>query len=644
MISRSWLVRVSLLVAAASAAGTLRAQPSPAPLDRDARRWVDTTIRSMSVEDLVGQMVFGRVDSTFLSSDSADYDDLVRQVHEGRLGGFVAFGGEEPAPSVALNPTYGPIVLGQPLALGTTLNRLQAIARVPLLVAADFEYGVGMRVSAGTRFPRAMAFGAAGDERLAEDAGRVTAVESRAMGVHVNFAPVADVNGNPRNPVINIRSFGEDPARVGALVAAWVRGLERGGMFSTLKHFPGHGDTDVDSHLGLPVIAHPRSRLESIEWPPFRAGLGAGASGVMVGHIELPALDPAGVPATFSGPVVTGILRDELGFRGIVYSDAMRMAGVSAIAPAGEAGVRAAEAGIDAIIDSADPLAVVRALAAAVASGRLPRARVEASARRLLEAKARIGLHRTRAVNLESIPTAVGGRRHQAVAQDVAERAVTLVRDDRGLVPMTLPKSASILYLSVLDYPSNWRTAAPSRTFIPELEARWPDVEAIELSDRSTPNELALVETMAPRFDAVVIGIFVRAASGTNRLDLAPAVIRTLQGVARRAATRSRPVVAVLFGSPYAALALRDLPAMMLTYDFSDHAERGAVRALAGEIAIGGRLPVSLPGFRDRGYGLTRDVPTAGRSRRPLDVLGLEVPRRGSAPAGPVSAFGRARP
>lgn len=609
----SRLVGVGLLCAAAALGANLRAQSAVTVLDRDGRRWVDRTLKSLSLDEVVGQMVFGRLDSTYLSSDSSIYDDLVHLVRDGRMGGFVAFGGEEPMPDVRLNSTYGSIILGQPLELASTLNRLQAIARVPLLTAADFEWGVGMRISAATKFPRAMAFGAAGDPALAERAARVTAVESRALGVHVDYAPVADVNNNPRNPVINIRSFGEDPARVGALVSAWVRGLDQGGMLATLKHFPGHGDTDVDSHLGLPVISQPRARLDALELPPFRAGLAAGAPGVMVAHIELPAIDETRGPATFSRPVVTGLLRESLGFGGVIYSDAMRMDAIAAIVSPGEAAVRGVEAGIDVIIDSPDPMAAVQALKVAVESGRLPRARVEASARRILEAKARVGLHRTRVVNLDAVPARVGGRAHEAVARDVSERAVTLIKDDRHYVPLALPSGSRVLYLSVLDYPSNWRTAAPSRTFIPELERRWPDVEAIELSDRSTPNELALVETMAPRFDAVIVGVFVRAASASGRLDLAPQVVRALQNVVRRATARAQPLVAVFFGSPYTVLGLQDLPAMLLTYDFSDHAERAAVRALAGEIVVGGRLPVSLPGFFEIGHGLTRAVSATNR-------------------------------
>lgn len=579
---------------------------TPSALDREAQRWVDATLKSFDVEALAGQLVFASVDSTFLPSDSTRYDELVRLVHEAHIGGVIAFGGTEPVPQVLLNPTYGPIVLGQPVELASLLNRLQAITKVPLLAAIDAEWGLGMRIAGATRFPRAMAFGAAGDPQLAYEAGRITAWEARALGLHVNFAPVADVNNNARNPVINIRSFGEDPARAGSLVAGWVRGLQEGGMLATLKHFPGHGDTDVDSHLGLPVIPYPRARLDQTELPPFRSGLGAGAAGVMVAHIELPALDPAPGPATFSAAVVDGLLRRALGFDGLIYSDSMKMDAVARLAPPGEAAVKAVKAGIDVVLDSPDSREAARAIAAAIRAGDLSRARVEASARRILEAKARMGLHRMRAVNLESVALVIGSRGHEAVAGRVAERAITLARDERSHVPLRLPPTASVLYISALDYPSGWRIAAPSRTIIPELKRRWPATEAVEISDRSTPNELDLVRVLAGRFDAVVVGVFVRAASASGRLDLAPAVADLLQDVARGAERRGRPVVAVFFGNPYAALAVPALPAMLFTFDFSDAAERAAARALAGEIPITGTLPVSLPGTFPLGHGLTR--------------------------------------
>jgi beta-glucosidase-like glycosyl hydrolase len=588
-------------------AGLWLALPSAqAPLDREAERWVARTMAKLSVDDRIGQLIAPAFDSTYLPTDSDEFDRLTRVMQESHAGAVIAFGGTEPAPQVLLNPAYGSVVLGHPLALASTLNRLQAAAPLPLLATADFEYGAGMRIAGATRLPRAMALGAAGDPQLAFEAGRITAAEGRAMGVHVNFAPVADVNNNPRNPVINTRSFGENPARVGELVAAYVRGLQQGGMIATIKHFPGHGDTETDSHLGLPLIAHPRDRLQALELPPFKAGLAAGAGAVMVAHIELPALDAEKTPATFSRPIVTDLLRRELAFGGLIVTDAMKMDAITRMVPPGEAAVRAVQAGADLVLDSPDPVAAFTALKAAVASGQIERAQVDASVARVLRAKARLGLHRTRAVSMDTVAQTVGGRQHQSVARTISERSVTLVKDEGNRVPLRLPPTSSVLYLSVLDYPSGWRIAAPSRTIIPELKKRWAATDAVEVSDRSTPNELDLVRAMASKYDAVVAGVFVRVSSGSGRQDLAAPVVRLLQDLARGAERRGQPMVAAFFGSPYAAASVPELRAMILTYDLSDLAEASAVRALAGEIPIGGRLPITIPGVFQAGHGLTR--------------------------------------
>ena len=579
------------------------AQPA---LDKAARAWVETTLKKMSIEQVVGQMIFAPFQSTYLSSDSDDYEELVTLVHQTHIGGVIAFGGSEPIPQVMLNNTYGAVVLGQPLELASILNRLQSISALPLLTSSDFEWGVQMRIAGATKFPRAMAFGAAGDPQLAYEAGKVVGAESRALGVHVDFGPVADVNNNPRNPVINIRSFGEDPARAGTMVAGWVRGLQDAGMLATLKHFPGHGDTDVDSHLGLPVVAHPRERLDAVELAPFRTGIAAGAAGVMVAHIELPAIDAEKQPATFSPKVIGTLLRP--GFDGLIYSDSMKMAAITRMASPGEAAVRAVKAGIDVILDSPDSAAAATAIVAAVKANDIPRAHVEQSARRILEAKARLGLHRTRLVNLDSVPLTVGGRKHDAVARTISERAVTLIKDERNSVPLPTPKTGRVLYLSILDYPSGWRIAAPSRTVIPELKKRWANTESVEISDRATPSELDLVRAMSANYDAIVAGVFVRASSGSGRLDLAPQVVRLVQDLSRAAERRSQPFVAAFFGNPYTPMFVPEIPAMMLTYDFSDYAEASAVRALAGEITIGGKLPIALPGLFPLGHGLARSA------------------------------------
>ena len=605
------LIRIAAVLAAALVVTALTVAQAPQGLDREAEKWVQSTLKKMSIEEKVGQMIVPSFQSTFMSTDSAEFDGLVRAVHEQKVGGFHVFGGSERVPGVLLNPTYGAVTLGQPLAAASILNRLQAISPLPLLNTADFEAGVGFRISGATAFPRLMAFGAAGDERLAQEAGRVTGEEARALGVHVNFAPVVDVNNNPRNPVINTRSYGEDPQLVARLASAYIRGLQGAGVSATLKHFPGHGDTDVDSHLGLPIIKHPRARLDQMELVPFRAGFAAGADAVMTAHIELPELDPTPkTPTTLSGPIIQGLLRKDLGFDGLIYTDSMGMAGVAAMYTPGEAAVRAVKAGNDVVLHSPDDEAAFSAVVAAVKAGEIPEQQVTASAQRILRAKAGAGLHRNRTVNLEQVSAVVGTRRNQAVADEVSERSITLLKDARSQVPLKAARDAQVLYLSVLDFPSGWRIAAPSRTFIPELRKRWPNVTAIELSDRTTAAELELVRAMAPRFDVVIASVFVRAGSASGRMDLAEPLQRLLNGFSRA----NRPFVTVFFGNPYVTMYMPDLPAVMLTYDFYDRAEMSAVKALAGEIPIGGRLPIELPGYAKVGAGLDREAVQRGGS------------------------------
>jgi beta-N-acetylhexosaminidase len=597
----------------------LHAAPhDPFTLDRAAERWVEQTLKKLTPDEKIGQLIVPSFETNFLSTDSDTFDMLTKLVRDYHVGGFHVFGASQPAPSVLLNASYGTVILGQPFSAAFLINRLQAMSSVPLLNTADFETGVGFRIYGATVFPRQMGMGAipgADGLRLVREEARITAVESRALGVQVNFAPVADVNNNARNPVINIRSYGENPERVAALVGAYVAGARDGKMIATIKHFPGHGDTDVDSHLGLPVIAYDRARLDNIELLPFRRGVEQGAEGVMAAHIVLPALDPApSTPATFSRPILHDLLRTEMGFGGLVYTDSMSMDAVAKMVTPDEGAVRALLAGADQVLHSPDPIAAFTGIKAALASGRLSQAQVDASVERVLRAKASVGLHQQRAIDLDAVPTAIGGRAHEAAAQEAFARAVTLVKDDRRQVPLSVPRDAPILYLSVLDYPSGWQIAAPSRTFIPELKKRWPNVTSIEVSDHTPMSELDLVRAVAPRYGAIVASVFVRSTSGSGRLDLGPELVRLLRDLARSTERTGLPFITTFFGNPYTASFVPELPAMLLTYDFYDQTERAAVRAIAGEAAIGGKLPITLSPQLKAGYGLDRSVTTGARN------------------------------
>jgi len=600
---------VSFCLAVLSLAALLvAASPAKPALDKVAEKWVQDTLKKMTLDEKVGQLLAPSIDAMVTSTDSDVWEKKLHLVRDLKVGAIHVFGGSEPMPAALLNPNYpsGGSVgrKGDPLAAATFLNRLQQASAIPLLTTADFEGGAGYILNGTTRLPRAMAIAATRDPQLAFKAGQVSAIEARAVGVTVDFYPIFDVNNNPRNPIINIRSFGEDVGLVSEMATAYMRGIQAGGALATAKHFPGHGDTNVDTHLGLAVIEHPRERLDKVELPPFRAAVDAGIDAFMSTHIVLPALDPTpGLPATLSRPILTGLLRGEMKFNGLIFTDSMSMYAISKNFGNDRAAVMAVKAGVDFVLHSPDDDAAFKAIKAAVESGEISREQVDQSVERILRVKARLGLHKSRLVDVNDVETKIGGRAHEAVNAEICERALTLLKDERNQVPLKVGKDANILYLSVIDYPSGWREGVPSRTFIPALKKRWPNVTALEISDKTTPSELDMVKVLVRRADAVVASVFVRIASYSGRMDLSPQAVSLLESVAN---DQQKPFVTVIFGNPYTAMALPKLPAQLLTYEFTDAMETAAVRALAGEVAIGGKLPITMPGMYPFGHGLMR--------------------------------------
>ncbi|MEI6670025.1 MAG: glycoside hydrolase family 3 N-terminal domain-containing protein [Acidobacteriota bacterium] len=574
---------------------------------KDAEAWVQRTLKRMTLDEKVGQLIESSINATYLSADSDEYQRLLHLVRDLKVGAIHVFGGSEPMPQLMLNPVWGGSSgasrKGDPFAAAVMLNALQSASAVPLLTTADFEGGAAYILNGATRLPRAMAIGATRDPQLAFKAGAVSATEARAVGVNIDFYPVVDVNNNPRNPIINIRSFGEDPALVSEMAVAYLRGVQSAGVLATAKHFPGHGDTTIDTHLGLAVISHPRERLDKVELVPFKAAIDAGVDAVMSAHIILPALDPTpGIPATLSRPILTGLLRDELRFKGLIFTDSMSMDAISKGWKPDQAAAMAVKAGVDFVLHSPDDDAAFKGIKSAVQAGEISAAQIDASVERILRAKARLGLHVKRLVDVAAIPETFGGRAHAAVAQQINDRALTLLKDDRNQVPLKAGREANVLYLSVLDYASGWRESVPSRAIIPELKQRWPNLTSIEITDKTTPSEYDLVRALARRADAVIAGVFVRIASSSGRMDLSAPEVALLDAIA----PQNKPFVAVCFGNPYTAMALSKLPAVLVGYEFSDFTERAAARGLAGEIPIGGQLPISLPGLFPVGHGLTR--------------------------------------
>jgi len=542
----------------------------------------------MTLDEKVGQLIVPALDAPFLDPRSTDPKELERYVRQFHVGGFHTFS-RDPARFAELH------------------NRLQQAAKTPLLITADLEGGVGYLLNGhGTRLPRAMALAATGSDDLVYQAGRIAALEGRALGVGVNFYPVVDVNNNPRNPIINIRAFSEDPGQVARFAAAYIRGAQEAGLLATAKHFPGHGDTAADSHIELPVIELGRERLNQIELPPFQGAIDAGVAAVMTAHICLPKLEPeACLPASLSPTLTTKLLREEMHFPGLIVTDALTMSGITNQYIPEEAAVRGVKAGADILLIPVDVEKTFRALKHAVESGDIPVERIDASVRRILEAKARLGFNQSRLVDAAQLERALSNPEHQRLAQTMIERALTLVRDEHQTIPLQLKPKQRVLWLTLLDAPNGWRDR-PGEAFGQALRARYPEVDFIEarLDNTSTRETVAQVKELADLADAVVASGHIRVAAYKGSIDLTQWQLDLLRHLSKS----EKPFTFTLFGSPYLLSFVPELPSYILTYEYYPEAERAAVRALAGDIPFTGTLPVSLPEAYPLGHGLKTQV------------------------------------
>lgn len=578
MMRRSLALALAAMLAQAQSSAPPPAAPRPV---------AETWMHSLTLSRKVAQLVFVPFYGDSPNPNTKAYRDFVSLVRDVRIGGMI----------VLNRVRDGSVQRAEPYAMASFLNRMQRIAKVPLMIGGDFERGASMRMSDTAPFPHAMAFGAAGDVEFTRNLGRATARESRAMGVHWIYAPVADVNNNPDNPVINIRSFGEDPEAVAAHVRAFIEGAHSdpaNKVLVTVKHFPGHGDTATDSHFGLGRVTGSRARLDSVELAPFKAAIAAGVDSVMTAHLAVEALEPDEIPATVSKRVLTGVLRKDLGFKGIISTDAMDMRGLTNMYPAGEAAVRALEAGADVLLIPSDPRAAVAAVVAAVKQGRLKESRVDESVRKLLAAKARLGLHRKRTVDLERLGESLDTGQDNALAASVAQHALTLVRNEGGVLPLKHPASACFYLLS------GSRFSTLGRELQDELQQAISE-SRVRLLDPQLPervfNDLA---EEAAKCDTVVVAAYVTATAYKGNVALPgryPAFVSKI-------VESERPVVFIAVGNPYLLRAFPQVEAYLATFSNVEPSEQAIVRALLGEAPITGRMPVSIPGLAKVGDGI----------------------------------------
>jgi len=582
---------LAFLVALAGCRTANTTTPRTAQLGTPASsRWTDSVLASLTLREKAAQIVWPSVFGDYVSGDSPQWRKLSEYVERDKVGGFT-------------------ISVGSPTEVAAKLNGLQSMSKIPLLFGADLEAGAGFRARGGyfvpnaidlggaIIFPPEMAVGATRDTTLAYEQGRLTAIEGRALGIHIAYAPVLDVNNNPDNPVINTRSFGEDPALDARLGVAFIHGLQDHGMIATGKHFPGHGDTGVNSHLALPIVTVSRSRLDTVELVPFRAAVNGGVGAIMSFHGAMPALDSSNVPGTLSSKVITGLLRGEMGFRGIIISDAMDMRGVLDKYGADEATKRAISAGIDVLIQPLDVSQTISAVVAGVTEGRYTEARLDSSVRRVLETKRRLGLAQSKLVDLNALRFLVGDSSNTQIARTVAERSITLVKDSLRQVPIAA-KNARVLSITL----ARRADLGAGNAFNAELLGALPNLRTEFMATEDAPLNFPRLIAAADSADITIVGSYV----GQNWDAVTASAPQAFANFVQALVQRGRKPIVVAFGSPYLLQQLPWVSAYLVAWGGFPVSQVAAARALLGESAISGHLPITIPPHAVRGTGIQR--------------------------------------
>lgn len=558
----------------------LTAFQKAAPPNPSAEAWVQSTLKSMSLEEKVGQMIMVQAEGAFTNFNSDYFERLRTRVSSMHVGGLIVY-------------------RGVPYDTAALINELQRVSKVPLLIAGDLERGAGSQFPGmAVSIPSNLGIAATRNPNNAAFAGSVTAREGRAVGYHWTFAPVADVNNNPDNPIINVRSFGEDPAVVSKMVESYIAATQAGGMMATAKHFPGHGDTATDSHISLGVVSGDRARLDAVELTPFRAAIAAGVDAIMTAHLAVPAIEPdRALPATMSRNVLTGLLREQLGFKGIIVTDALDMGAVTSKYWGGEIAVRSVEAGADVLLMPTDPAVAIRVLQQAVRSGRIPEARIDASVERILRAKAKLGLHEERLVDLNKIGVKFGDPAVQNTADNIADHSMTLLRDERQALPIDMSKRHHILVVVV-----NADDEPVAGNLLWQIHRRVEDrdLDIVQAGPELTPREVSDTLDKAAKADVILAPVYVKISARKGTAGLPASQVDLLE----KLGASGKPMMVVSFSNPYLLRDIPKTPGYLCAYAATESSERAAARVIFGEKPISGSLPVTIPALAELNAGL----------------------------------------
>lgn len=542
-------------------------------------QWVEKTLKEMTLREKIGQMVIVGMSGEFANLNGEKFAALRRQITENHLGGFI-------------------ISRGEANSIAAQTNELQKLSKIPLFFAADYERGLRMQLRTGTPFTTNMGVGAAGDAQAAYRQGKIIAQEMRAIGVNWLFAPVADINNNPDNPVINIRSFGANPEKVGQFASAFAKGVREGGALATLKHFPGHGNTATDSHIGLAIISANKTQLEATELVPFRQAIGEGVDSVMTAHLAVPNVTGDDVPATLNPKISNDLLRRELGFKGIITTDAMEMGAIKKNYSDDLSAVMAVKAGADLVLLPNDAKKAIETIEAAVKNGELSEARIDESVQRLLAAKYRLGLSQNRLVDLTKVNEIVEKPENVREANATAEKSITLLRNSDNVFPLTPEKAAKTLFVVIAADDDPVEGAA----LMPEIQRRALAAKIVRLDPRSTKEEYDKLLNDAANFELIVLAPFVKRAA----LKGTVALPENQTNFVKQMIAFSKPVAVIAFGSPYLIRQFPEVKNYVVTYAIEDVAQMAAVKTMFGEVPFAGKLPVAVPGILEIGAGITR--------------------------------------
>ncbi|MFC1726118.1 glycoside hydrolase family 3 N-terminal domain-containing protein [candidate division KSB1 bacterium] len=541
--------------------------------------WALNTLKHLTIEEKIGQMITVSFSGTFINENDNNFLRRVKfQIDRNKVGGFIIYGG---------NVTD----------IAGLLNYMQSLSKIPLLIASDLETGLGQQVRDAVEFPNMMALGAARSEELAYQMGKITALEARAVGIHQTYSPVVDVNSNPFNPIINIRSISEDPELVSRLASAYIRGCQENGLIATAKHFPGHGDTDTDSHSGLPVINADIKKFENIDLKPFKTAVEAGVKSIMTAHIKVPALQD-NIPATLSSKILTGLLRKQYGFDGLIVTDALEMKGITDNYSAVDAAIKAVNAGADIILVPPETELAFDALLTAWRNNKITESRIDSSVYRILRTKAEMGLHITAMVNLNNLRSFVSKPEHIEISEKIAEKSLTLLKDENNLIPLDYRRYKKVLALVINDENNN-----EGGHFLEMLSRNMDNIENALIDMRTNNEEFRNVIEQVRQSDLIILGAFIplKAEKGTIALD--NKLVRYIKEIYRL----NKSVILISFSSPYLLMQIPEASTYFCAYSNSQYSQEAAALGISGYIDITGRLPVTIPDFYAIGSGIERN-------------------------------------